>query len=236
MARINVEDGIEATAEWDRLMRLLGSDKARGIGLLVLFWRHAQRLWGRGELVSDADIAEWGWEPLVQSGWARKQDGGYYAIGAKEQFRWYVQRVGAAHAGGKAGGRGRSSDSRDDDSDSRNMDSDSPLLPSYLLYSNTLHAPRSIEGRLEEAYKTYPAKKGKTRGFAKLKKEIRTETDFRNLLAAIEKYKKSDDVKRGFVKHFSTFAGEWRDWLDPDAGKVSKPGGSINTIPIDVSA
>ncbi len=195
------------------------------MGMLVLFWRRAQKLWGRGELVSEDDIRDFGWDALVQSGWARKQEGGYYAIGAKEQFAWYAQRVEAAQAGGKAGGRGRGADSRNDDSDSRETDSDSPPAPTpapspaLTPTLNTAHRrPREL---VETAYRVYPAKKGKTRGFAKLEKEIKTEADLGALLAAIERYKRCDEVKRGFVKHFSTFAGEWREWLDADAGQVN---------------
>jgi hypothetical protein len=75
---------------------------------------------------------------------------------------------------------------------------------------------------LESAYRLYPLKKGKTKGLQRLAKEIETEEDFQALLAAITKYSRDDEVKRGFIKHFSTFASEWRDWLDEDAGRSSR--------------
>lgn len=78
-----------------------------------------------------------------------------------------------------------------------------------------------IRAFLDAAYGIYPRHEGKTRGFKKLEKEIKTEADREALLAAIEKYKRSKSVKDGFVKLFSTFAGEWRDWLDADAGQVN---------------
>lgn len=223
MARINVEDDIESTAEWKRLLKLLQGDEARAIGLLVLFWRRAQKLWGHGQLVPESDIADFGWEPLVKSGWAKKEDGGYYAIGAKDRFAWYVQRVEAGKHRWDVSERDEQSAKRDSDSATRDEVSVEPPspspAPSPALIPNTAH--RGTKAFLEAAYKTYPRKVGKTRAFKKLEKEIRTEDDFNALLAAIEKYKKCDEVKRGFVKHFSTFAGEWRDWLDADAGQVN---------------
>lgn len=65
----------------------------------------------------------------------------------------------------------------------------------------------------------YPLKKGKTKGIAKLKKEIKTPDALAELEKAIKNYAASiTDPK--FIKHFDTFASEWRDWLDPLAGKV----------------
>lgn len=102
MARINVEDDIESMAEWKRLVRALQGDDNRAMGMLVFFWRHAQRLWGHGELVPESDITEWGWEPLVAAGWAKKQEGGYYALGARDRFAWYRQRVAAGETRARA--------------------------------------------------------------------------------------------------------------------------------------
>lgn len=75
---------------------------------------------------------------------------------------------------------------------------------------------------LETAYQLYPLKEGKSRGLTKLRREIRTSDDLAQLKIAIENYKRSPNVKKGFVKLFSTFAHEWRDWLDPEAGKTFK--------------
>lgn len=76
---------------------------------------------------------------------------------------------------------------------------------------------------LEAAYRLYPRKQKKKAGLERLKKTVKTTDDFERLIGAVRRYCASDDVKRGFVMHFSTFAGEWEEWEDPDAGKVLNP-------------
>jgi hypothetical protein len=71
--------------------------------------------------------------------------------------------------------------------------------------------------QIEELYKNeYPLKKGKTKGLAKLSSQIKTEQDLSDLKMSIQNYKQSSEVKNGFIKHFSTFAADWRDWLEND--------------------
>lgn len=71
---------------------------------------------------------------------------------------------------------------------------------------------------LESVYRKYPRKKGKTPGMKKLKTDIKTPEDLQNLEKAIVRYCQSPDVQRGYVMNFDTFARQWRDWLDEDAG------------------
>lgn len=78
------------------------------------------------------------------------------------------------------------------------------------------------EKDFNSAYFLYPLKKGKQKGLQKLKKEISTFEDLELFKKAVEIY--SADLKKNktdakYIKHFSTFVGEWRDWLEPDAGK-----------------
>lgn len=73
----------------------------------------------------------------------------------------------------------------------------------------------------ETLYKNYPRREGKTGGIKIAKREIKSPEDFEALSKAIDRYRK---VKSGsepqYILLFSTFMGSWRDWLDPDAGKV----------------
>lgn len=70
---------------------------------------------------------------------------------------------------------------------------------------------------LEAAYQGYPRKEGKSRGIAKLRREIKTEQDYADLVQAIRNYAaKVSGSELKFVKHFATFVGEWRDWINPD--------------------
>ncbi len=72
---------------------------------------------------------------------------------------------------------------------------------------------------LEDAYRLYPRKEGKTPGMKTLARQIKTLADYNAFVAAIERYRECDNVKRGFVQKFSTFANQWRDWLDPETGQ-----------------
>lgn len=81
----------------------------------------------------------------------------------------------------------------------------------------------------EIPYATYPLKKGKTPGFKKLSRDVKTEVDFENLKKASINYAeetKLNNTPQQFIKHFSTFANQWRDWVDfvPSAkGKSAQP-------------
>lgn len=79
-----------------------------------------------------------------------------------------------------------------------------------------------IHEEIENAYKQlFPRKEGKTKGIKKLLKEIKTLEDVGALRLACSNYAKSVAGKdRQYIKHFETFASEWRDWLDPMAGKI----------------
>lgn len=78
---------------------------------------------------------------------------------------------------------------------------------------------------IEEIYANlYPLKKGKSAGIKKLAKDIKTDEDLGNFEAAVRRYaedcvKASRDAK--YIQHFSTFASNWKDWLDPSAGSTS---------------
>lgn len=86
----------------------------------------------------------------------------------------------------------------------------------------------------ESVYKGYPLKVGKTKGLKICEREIRTQEDFTALGQAIARYSVwlSTD-QNGFKpspKHFCTFMAAWRDWVDPDAGKIE-----MKAIPRPVS-
>lgn len=76
----------------------------------------------------------------------------------------------------------------------------------------------------EKVYKSYPRKLGKTEGIKKCQKEIKNQKDYELLLIAIQKYKnhcESNITEAKYIKYFSTFMGEWRDWLEEEAGTCS---------------
>lgn len=136
MARINVEDNIELRIEYRRLLKLVGGDDDRALGMLVRFWRVAQRHWGQHSLVPIEEFNEWGFQPLIESKWAIIKETGVYAIGAEEQFAWYRQKCDAAKKGGRPTGNTTNevSDSSpvnetkpEQSSENRSIDSVNPL-------------------------------------------------------------------------------------------------------------
>ena len=81
--------------------------------------------------------------------------------------------------------------------------------------------PANLVFDFQEIYRKYPRKRGKDRGLRACEKQIKTEADYRDLQTAVARYKESvrrDGTEMKFIKHFSTFMGDWRDWIDPETG------------------
>lgn len=95
MARINVDDDIECQIEYRKLLKLVGGDDDKALGMLVRFWRLAQIYWGRGELVPLEEMNLWEFKPIIESRWGIVKDDGVYAKNSEEYFGWYRQRVEA---------------------------------------------------------------------------------------------------------------------------------------------
>ena len=73
---------------------------------------------------------------------------------------------------------------------------------------------------LDTAYQIYPLKKGKSKGLERAKREVK-EHEGDMFISAIRRYRdhiEKEGIEPKFIKHFSTWVGEWRDWLDSDAG------------------
>ena len=82
--------------------------------------------------------------------------------------------------------------------------------------ARTVDVPSPVSFNLELLYQNYPRKQGKQKGLLKAGKVVQTEQDYVELQTAIRNY--SDYCKRNvedpkYIKHFSTFMGEWRDWI-----------------------
>jgi hypothetical protein len=71
--------------------------------------------------------------------------------------------------------------------------------------------------KLQEIYENYyPRKIGKTKGLEKLVKEVSLE-EVPNFNKAVFNYVaecKRQETPQNFIKHFSTFATEWKDWIE----------------------
>lgn len=73
--------------------------------------------------------------------------------------------------------------------------------------------------QLDAAYQLFPRKEGKKRGFASIRRQLTKPGDFDDFQWAVRQYAefvKINNIEKKFIKHFSTFANEWEDWLDPE--------------------
>lgn len=95
MARINFEDEIAADARFRRLVKLLDGDEDKANGMLLRFWRLAQKYWGNGLLVPFDEFKAEELQPILTCGLAEVRELGVYAKGSELRFDWYLQRVEA---------------------------------------------------------------------------------------------------------------------------------------------
>lgn len=74
---------------------------------------------------------------------------------------------------------------------------------------------------LEVIYQRYPRKLGKTLGIQRLRKQITTPQEYRELENAMERFiahHKAKATPEEFIPYFATWVSSWRDWIDPTTG------------------
>lgn len=94
--------------------------------------------------------------------------------------------------------------------------------PSIFLINkhNKQTSKQSFEGEILEAYKNYPLKKGKTIGVKRLVSQIKTPERLSELQIAIRNYAAECKGKEPqYIKHFSTFASCWEDYITVEKKK-----------------
>jgi hypothetical protein len=136
MARINIDDDVESRPEFRRLLKLVAYDDDKALGILVRFWRLAQKYWGEHQLVPMEEIENWEFQPIIDSRWGIVKPEGVYAIGSEERFAWYRQKCDAAKKGGRPKEPKLTGDKPEEigtqpehQSDSPRIDSANPLAP-----------------------------------------------------------------------------------------------------------
>lgn len=76
---------------------------------------------------------------------------------------------------------------------------------------------------LEAIYVGYPRKVGKAKGFERARRDIKSIRELNDLAKAVINYRahcEREKTESKYIKHFSTFIGEWRDWVDPEHGRA----------------
>lgn len=97
----------------------------------------------------------------------------------------------------------------------------SPQADSSIFLINKLNKTKqSFEREILEAYKNYPLKKGKTIGVKKLVRQIQSPEQLSELQIAIRNYAAECKGKEPqYIKHFSTFANCWQDYVTVEKKK-----------------
>lgn len=76
---------------------------------------------------------------------------------------------------------------------------------------------KTTELDFEILYQNYPRKRGKSRGIAICKRQIKSLKNYEDLDKAIKNYAlETRGRDQDKIMHFSTFMGEWTDWIDVD--------------------
>lgn len=230
MARINIEDSLFRDNRYLKLCSLMGSPEM-ALGSLVMAWIVAQDFWKRSQF----GIPKLEWKKrllryeLILVNLAEIRGDFVYINGSEKQFAWLTQCI-------KSGGMGGAAKSlRNSSSDpTRSLAEGKPLTLSPTLSlktkNNTLAQNAARLDRpcldFDQIYREYPRKIGKKKGIEKCKAEIKTETDFQNLLSAVRRYAQhcnDSKAEERYVKHFSTFMASWQDWADPETGGCELP-------------
>ena len=98
----------------------------------------------------------------------------------------------------------------------RNADVTSPSRDSTVQDSTVQDSTDHFAQQVERLYQEfYPRKVGKDKGMKRLAREVKTPEDLANLERAIKNYAKDRAGNEAqYIQHFSSFAGEWKDWVD----------------------
>jgi hypothetical protein len=97
-------------------------------------------------------------------------------------------------------------------------------------YLNTDPKARSVRPQplpsfdFEAVYKIFPRRIGKKTGIEKLRKTVTTQDKYELLVQAAQHYAHMmRDTEEKYVKHFSSWATCWMDWIPEDATVSSQP-------------
>lgn len=83
---------------------------------------------------------------------------------------------------------------------------------------------KTFEREITDLYKDYPRHEGKSKGVKKLVATIKTDQDMDDLRSAFYNYlDQCAGVEIQFIKHFSTFANSWRDYLEIKQHQTQPP-------------
>lgn len=95
---------------------------------------------------------------------------------------------------------------------------------------------KSIHDRVEEIYALYPRKRGRSKGFRVALTQCKSEELLQSLELAIKNYKDhliKEGTEARYILHFSTFMGQWKDWVCPEEDISLTQGPNLDGIHFD---
>jgi hypothetical protein len=226
VARINIESKLFIDARFKRLEKVLG--EALAIGWLVILWRLAQEHYRKGDMIIPLKSYDFYKFPneLIECEFVVKTEEGYYVKGSKRNFEWIRSKTEAASKGGIKSAENRlkkyGSSIPFGAKNSKSCEASASNLPKCTEPSSSSSFSFSKNkniyiAQIEEIYELYPRKEGKAKGIEKLLAQITSERDIDSFRSAVKKYNKLCQGKeRNFIKHFSSFAECWQDYVDEE--------------------
>lgn len=198
----------------------------RAIGMMVFAWSLAQKTWLKHKGVpikkwpDDLNLLiECGLAEAITAETSPKHDR-IYIKGSRNHFLFLEKMSLAGQKGGKSKHPNKLKNLKQYRKDPSGLPKGSEISNSNSnsINNNTSSnsAKATFEPLIEEIYKNkYPRKEGKSLGLKKLKLEIKTEQDLALFDQAVTHYAEHKAGKdEEFIKLFSTFAKEWRDWIE----------------------
>jgi len=235
MPRINIEDELWHDARFKAFSRKVGSE-VMAIGSLIVAWRAAQSYFKVNKIgipVDQFKLLE-NWEMMLECRMAEDRGEFIYFNGSAKAFNWLLGKSDFGKLGGIESARVKRGFVEIIDKKVKQTQADSsrlqPSSSSSSSSSNSNTKKKTIVAfapDFESLYQSYPLKKGKMRGLKQCGIQITTREDFDSLSKAILNYRedcRKNKTEPKYIKHFSTFLNEWRDWTDPDVGTVNLNG------------
>jgi len=170
---------------------------------------------------------------LVECGLAEHRDGGVYVRGSGSwvtKLRNHKKRLSEAGRRGGLKSQGNLRSQNNAESSQMNVPVPIPVpvpvsVPVLIRKDN--YIDQSVDRSrhdLEIVYKNYPRKQGKQRGMKTAYSQVKTDQDYTDLQTAVANYSaycKREISEPRYIKQFSTFMSEWRDWVNPENGTSS---------------
>lgn len=148
-----------------------------------------------------------------------------YIKGSKEHHEWIKSQRERGKLGGNKSAKLRQATAQPLPSNGLAIGQPSSSSSSSTSNKNTNTKEKTkAQGKLEpdrdlsfqEGYKDYPNKEGKTPGYKKYLKDVKSDEDYQAWLLAIKNYgliEKNKGTEKKYIKHFATFMNCWRDYV-----------------------